>query len=300
MKIWNVFFLLAFVTLDQLYGQNLGHVDSTEISYSKKNERMFRRSLRGRYLHLGFGVTSHKLQDFAVSPLYYKGPLLNAGINYEVQGKDLAWGVFIGGAFGFIYSEQSSTPTMIINPQIQTYYMRKIKMLTGEKIRSYLGAYIMSGGHFRINNGFYNTSASFYDYVTSYGIAGKINSGFSIKEKVFKWNHQGDYKSRFVSIDYQLFIPLIHTYLRPSYAVVANFPSTETNYTPKMKTVSWGTVARLSSQLNFTYYLKNNNAFQFSYKWDAYNINPGFNKEGVSSNTYMVSLMFRLNKKTLE
>ena len=158
----------------------------------------------------------------------------------------------------------------------------------------------MTGGNFRINNGFFNTSASFYDYVTSVGVTGKINSGFSLKEKVFKWNHQGVTKGGFISVDYQLFIPFLHTYLRPKYAVVANFPSTETNYIPEMKTVSWGTVARLSSQFNLTYYLKNNNAFQFTYKWDAYSINPGFNKESVAVNSYMLSLLFRLNKKISE
>jgi hypothetical protein len=300
MKIKITFFFLALLSLRIHYSQGIIVTDTLENSKSKKIGREIRRGNRARYLHVGLGLASSKLQDFAVSPLYYKGPLILGSIIYNVQGDDLAWGVFTSCEFGFVSSKQSRTSTMIINPELILYYMKKSKKLTGAKIRTYLGPYLMTGGNFRFNSGFFNASSTFYDYLTSCGLTAKINSGFNLDERKFTWNQQGENKGRFLALNFQVYIPIVHSYLRPDYAVVSNFPSTETNYLPSMKTASWGEVARLSSQFDVTYYLSNNNAFRFTYKWDAYTIDPGFNKETVSSNTYQVSLLFRLNRKTLE
>jgi hypothetical protein len=293
--------LFSLFVIPQVFSQGFIEVDSLTDKISKKEERKERRALRSRYLQFGFGVSSYKLQDFAVSPLVYKGPLLCGGVNYEVQGQDLNWGIFVEGAFGYLKADYSGAPTMVVNPQITSFYMFNNRKFSGEKVRTYLGGYVMSGGSFRVNNSFFNAGASFYDYLTSYGVTAKLNSGFNLEEKTFKWHNQGSVSSgRFIALDYQLFVPLFHSYLRPDYAVVSNFPSTEATNQPTMKTTSWGTIARLSAEFKLTYYLKNNNAFRFSYKWDAYTVNPGYNKESVANNTYMISLLFRLNKKTAE
>ena len=147
-----IFFML--ISLQRQFAQEITQKDNLHILPSKKAARKTRRSLRARYLEVGLGVTSHKLQDFAVSPLYYKGPLFVGNFNYKVQGDDLAWAIFTNGSLGIITADQSRTPTTIISPQIISYYMRKCKRLTGQKIRTYLGAYLMTGGNFRINNGF--------------------------------------------------------------------------------------------------------------------------------------------------
>ncbi len=295
---------LLFISFWLFYGvcvaQSDTLVQNDTLPKTKKQLKKIVRKNRARYFELGTGITSYKLQDFAVSPLYYKGVLSNTKLDYFVKGDDLEWGIFLNGAFGKIKSPRAGTKTTIINPQLNFHYLRKINKFTGERLRTYIGGYAMYGGNSRINKSFFNTGASFYDVVFSYGLSGKINTGFDFESKSFKWNHQGDTKKQYLAVDFQLFIPLFHSYLRPDYAVISNFPSTETKVLPPMKTVSWGKLARLTTQLDLTYFLKNNNAIRFSYRWDAYSINPGFNREAVSANSYMVSLLFRLNKKILE
>ena len=300
----NIFLYLLLFALSLSVGY--AQLDSTAVlakkveKAKKKSFKKARKANRARYLQLGAGITAYHLQDFAVSPLHYKGILPTFKLSYEVKGDEVIWGAFINGAMGSIKSPRYGLPTKIYNPQIDFHYARKITKLTGKRIKTYLGGYAMYGGNIRINKGFFNTAGSFYDIVNSYGVTAKINSGFSFETKSFQWNNQGEVKKRFLALDFQLFIPLVHSYLRPDYAVVSNFPSTEAKITPSFKTTSWGKIARLTSQFDLTYFLKNNNAIRFSYRWDAYSVNPGFNREAVSRNSYLVSLLFRLNKKILE
>lgn len=294
------FRILLIVFSFSLMGLLSAQVDSLPEVNNNKEAKKSRRKSRARYLHLGFGLSSYHLQDYAVSPLSYKGPLLNGTSGYDVKGEDLIWGVFVQGGVGFLASDYSSTNTMNINTQLTSYYAKKISKLTGDKVKTYLGGYIMSGGNVRVNNGFFNAGANFYDMIISYGITGKVSSGYNFRTKSFGWNNQGETEGRHIALGCQLYVPVFHTYWRPEYAVISNFPSSETSVVPDAQIVSWETLARLTSQLDLTYFLKNNNAFRLSYKWDAYSINPGYNRIAASNNAFLVSMLFRLNKKSLE
>ncbi len=283
---------------------SFSQVDSTKISSdsTSKNtvDKKTRKQNRAKYFNISIGTGSAKTQDFAVSPLLFKGINTGGGLEFLNKGVNSEWSINSLTGISQLNNENSSSPTQQVSTSLNLYYSRHCEHLSGEKFRTYIGIYNTTNANFRINQGYFNT-ALIYDGLSSFGISGKINSRYNFKTKKFGWNNQGkDFNGRFLAIDFQLNIPFFHLYSRPEYATISNFPSTEVSYINKVKTGTWGTVSRLSSRLDLTLFMVNNNGIKLSYYWDVYNINPDYNKVAVSNNSLLITLLLRLNKKTLE
>ena len=273
--------------------------DSTD-TQSSKNDRKQRRIRKATYLNFDLLVGQTKVQDYSVSPLKFKGLDLGLGVGYYNKGEKSEWSINTFGSHSFMSNEKSSSITQFVSGTLNLSYLRKSNKLTGKKLRTYLGLYSLSDINLRINGSYFNTSYVF-DFISSIGISGKLNSGFNFKTNSFTWNHQGkNNDGKYVALDLQVNIPLLHLYNRPGYATVDNFPSTENPSTSQTSASTWGKVARLTSKLDLTWFMKNNNALRMSYFWDAYSINPGYNKLSVANGRLFLTLLFRLNKKTLE
>ncbi len=289
--------IITFLVIVSLHAQNDTIFRDSQIT--QKNKKITR-TQKAKYLNFDLFVGQTSAQDYAVSPLQFKGSNFGAGLCYYNRGKNSEWNVSTLATNSFMKNEYSTSRTQFVSGTINAYYLRSSKRLTGKKIRTYLGGYFMGDGNVRINPSYFNTGY-IYDIISSIGISGKVNSGFDFKTKTFTWNNQGkEGRGKYISLDYQLSIPLIIVYNRPGYATIDNFASTENTNARETTLNTWGKTARLTSKVDLTLFLKNNNALRISYYWDAYSVNPNYNKLAVSNNGFLMTLMFRLNKKILE
>ncbi len=289
--------IITFLITACLHAQ--GDTTLNRIQIKKKNKKSAR-TKKAKYLNFDLFAGQTSAQDYAVSPLKFKGPNFGGGLSYHNRGEHSEWNVNTLASNSFMKNEYSESKTQFIAGTINAYYLRNSQKLTSKKIRTYLGAYILGNGNVRINPSFFNTSY-IYDIMSSIGISGKINSGFNFKTKAFTWNNQGtEDRGQYISLDYQLSIPILQIYNRPGFAPVDNFASTENTNARKTNVSSWDKTARLTSKVDITLFLKNNNTLRISYYWDVYSINPSYNNLAVSNSGFMMTLMFRLNKKTLE
>lgn len=288
---------ITFLVTVSLHAQSDTILKQSQVT--QKNKKISR-TQKAKYLNFELFVGQTNAQDYAVSPLQFKGSNFGAGLCYYNRGEDSEWSVNTLATNSFMKNEYSGSKTQFVSGTINAYYLRNSKKLTGKKIRTYLGGYLLGNGNVRINPSYFNTSY-IYDIISSIGISGKINSGFDFKTKAFTWNNQGtEGREKYISLDYQLSIPLLHIYNRPGYATIDNFASTENTNARETKINTWGKTARLTSKVDLTLFLKNNNALRISYYWDAYSASPNYNKLAVSNTGFLMTLMFRLNKKILE
>ena len=270
-------------------------------SIGQINDTLTRKQIRKNrpnYIILGTGINRAIFRDLATSPLFYKWMIPNFSLGYKKIDfkKETAFGVnYSSGNLSHSIMNSGTNKLWALN--LDFYKLYQIEKLSTEKWNYKLGGTVQFTNNFRINEILENNA---------YGYEGFLNLLFSqkltrdISRKIEKnktiWFFNVHRKPRKRELSYQLNIGLINNYLRNGYAylgqseVINDFKLLDDYKFEIMKGY------RANSVLNYTTYLKNNNALQFSYSWDVFSTgnNNKNNRFEMASHKIQFSLLFNL------
>lgn len=249
----------------------------------------------GPYLGLSGGVDLSRLRDWAVSPLIYKGPLFlgKADLTNEGRKWDITWV-----EFGFGTGEISATRGAIYNSDVNTFYyggsfLRQVWKAKKPALDLRTGLVFHGISNFRQTPAFLN-AASVVESLNTLMLGARLN--WRIKKDFspghflfFKW--RGGLRHYKLSTQFNL--PLLHTAWRPDFSYLDDFSAGDTTV-GRNNDLSLGGL-RLQAKTDFTYYLRNGNAFRFSYWWDVQQSPGELNRLETAHHIGQLSLMVRLN-----
>ena len=264
-----------------------------EDSLSKKQIR----KNRPAYIALGIGLNQNTFRDFATSPLYYSGIIPSYSVGYkksDVKREGLIDLHYTAGSQKYKVVE-NDTKTKFWSLTFNYNKLYQIKKWSNDKWNFKTGGALQITNNFRINELLENNA---------YGYEGFLNILFSNKvtrditrtraiNKSF-WIFHYNRKPRKREISYQLNLGVCNNYVRNGYIylgqsdVVNNFHLLDNYQAGIFKGY------RVNSALNYTLYLKNNNAFQVSYLWDALSTAGKYDRFDMASHRIQFSLLFNL------
>ncbi|OHX68152.1 hypothetical protein [Flammeovirga pacifica] len=241
---------------------------------------------------------STKSQDLAFSPLTYKGNGIGGTVGYLLTSENFEF-LFDGGFdFGILYTDLSgitdSGGNIFYNVPAHMHALWKINPVLSSKKNMHfkVGGAIDFSGNYRGNFSYTNSSLNF-EYISGFGLATQFSwdvfyqsSGKFLRKKdrnlTFVWNFS---------------LPLMGTYIRPSYNTISNF-TTGANFISgegKSNFAFIGDLVQVNSRLEFYYHFHNKNALRFNYVWRYYGVNEG--SSGTSkgaSHRLGIAFMFNL------
>ncbi len=281
------YILLLFFTLPII---SIGQKD-TLVNTSRKNLRKNMPS----YINISAGKSRSSFRDFGTSPLTYKGTPNFIAISRSRQNeqKEFEIGSFYSfGDFKVDYNEHKSTSKL---QSLSIYYSQlyRVKKLSTEKLTTKVGGLFNTTGNLRNNASLQNNALGREIIATLFGsakVSWDISRNQAKSKKILFFNYHLKPKTR--HLDYRLNIGLINSALRNGYAYIGQ--SSVLNDPKVFEGYKYNLFSgfRLSSAVDYTVLLKNNNSLQLSYLWEAYKTGGKFDQLEMASHTIKATLMF--------
>ena len=282
-QILSLFFSVIFLLV---FGQSNDTLSSKQ-----------RRKLRPSYIVLGIGLNNSIYRDFATSPLFYKGiiPAFSLG-KKKIDAKRESF-------FLINYASGKHKYNTAINPDksklwtltLEHCKLYQIPKFSTERLNYKIGVDIQFTNNFRINEKLEN-SAYGYETFLNFSLSQKLTLDVSRKREINKsWkflHYHRKQKRRELSCQFNFGV--LNNNIRNGYIylgqsdVINNFKIYDGYFMHFMQGI------RMSSAINYTIFLKNANAFQFSYFWDALSTGTVDNRFDMSSHKFQFSLLFNL------
>ena len=255
---------------------------------------------RSAYIGITFGTGPSSLRDFATSPLIYTSfPKYLAGsfmrVN-EYKETEIRFSS-ISDSYNIKVGNENSTSDVDI---FNIYYSRlyRFDKIGNDKWHFKLGGLYQLTFDMRNNKAFGNFAQGFDFFSTFFGSVKffKDVSRTSTKNKKFLFiKYKLNPRKR--NLAFRLNIGLINSTYRNAYAYrglsgVLNDPKLFDNYEFNLFSGY-----RMNTELDYTIYLKNKNAIQFSYIWDAYKTGGDFDALEMAIHTFKMSFLFNTNNK---
>ena len=291
-----LFVLIIFSSLGVI-SQDTNYVLKSDTSDTPPLEPVKKLSVHNtkNYLEIGLGVGYSQFRDFATSPLFYSGYPMSLDLAFRIDspkndkhfGLQASYGsltALVNGSYA-----QSSVASATLFYQ-QLYILPQVSK---NKWKFKVGGQINASGNYRYNPSLQNNSEG-VEMVNTLFASGKaaLDVSRSITKKKKCWFMHGVKQPRSRSLDFQLNVGILNNSFRNGYAYidqssVLNDPKTFGDYK-----YSWFTGFRMSSSLRYIIYLKNKNAVQFSYVWDAYTTGGDANRFEFGSHFLKFTLLF--------
>ncbi len=246
----------------------------------------------------GFGISNFR--DFATSPLVYEGLSSYLGISHVRNSEEREIEFRISMAKGN-FSVEVDDETAISSASFYNFYyssLYKINRLNSEKWNFKAGMTFKLSVDYRTNESLQNNAIGIDMFSTLFATA-KVSRDVSrttSKDRKFLWiNYRVDPRKR--TLSYHLNIGVMNTTFRNGYsytgqAQVINDTAIFDGYESKMFSGF-----RIGSELDYTIYLKNKNAVQLSYIWDAAKTGGDLDKFELAHHFFKVTLLFNTNNK---
>jgi hypothetical protein len=255
---------------------------------------------RSAYIGITTGIGFSNFRDFATSPLIYHGipKYISASFirankfretEFRISGSMGAYAISVG-------NETTSSATSFFN----LYYSRLYRMnkISNDKWNIKLGGTYKLTGDLRSNPSLQNNSTGlefFSTFFASVKVTNDISRKVS-KNKKFLWiKYQVNPRKR--SLSYHFNLGVVNSTFRNGYsyngqAGVLNKTGLFDGY--EMHLFSG---FRLSSEFDYTIYLKNKNAIQLSYIWDAAKTGGDLDKFEIAHHVFKITFLFNTNNK---
>jgi len=253
-----------------------------------------------KYYGISFGINRSKFRDFATSPLFYIGTSNQIALSRLKMGNNRETELSLSYDFGSYSANFNETTTFSNVKRVVLNYSQlyRVGLLNSVGINTKVGFLINGSGNLRINGSLQNNALGVDIFVNAMG-AIKITKDISrrvVKEKKFLfWRYKLNEKKR--NLAFRLNLGLINSSYRNGYVYngqseILNDPKSFDDY--EFEIFSG---IRASTSLDYTRYLKNKNAFQFSYIWDAYATSGAVEKFEMAHHTFRLSLLFNTNNR---
>ncbi len=283
--------LLGFLVLSFLGKAEITQ-NQTNNSWFKNEKKVLTKKEKRKqipsYIGIGFGTNNSKFRDFATSPLFYEGGATQISLSYLKMGNSRESEFGFSYDFGTYSSKFNKNTTESAVKRIELYYSRlyKIKLFNSESINTKVGFLLNGNGNLRVNEGLHNNA-------TGVDIFGNLSGSVKIAKDIKLYRN--DERKR--NLAFGLNLGLINSSFRNGYAYSGQAPILNKidifdDY--KFKIFSG---FRAGTKLDYTRYLKNKNAIQFSYIWDAYSTGGNSNKFEMAHHILKLTLFFNTNNK---
>ena len=282
------YFLVFLLSLGSVTGVT---AQSNSTSKGQELSRKELRKLRPAYINVGVGLSAVNFRDFATSPLIYSGAIKTFSVGQmkadALRERELG-AVLTSGRLG-----STDAASNLTRFDLQYAQFFKIGVLSTEKMNTKVGGMINLTTNIRINPSLMNQAFGLEIIPTLFGSV-KLTRDISRKEEK---------RNQFLFIKYKLNakqrnvafrtnIGLFNSSYRNGYSYLGH---TEVLNDPKFfdgyefKAFSG---FRIGTSLDYTRYLKNRNAFQISYVWDALVTGAEYEKFEMAAHTLKFSLLF--------
>jgi hypothetical protein len=269
-----------------------------------KKIRLFDHSDRSNFLLTYAQAGLHKTLDHGVSPLLYKGPIIGGGLGYRSEKSNRIWDVT--GDFGYAITETEATSDFggfqNYHINLDAQYLWNLDYQNTYPVKFYAGFSTNQTLNFRLNENMFNASFG-YDVISGLGVSAFTAKSFNIKGfdiSLFRWFAR--YHPHKVTVEYEIDLPLVFSYIRPTYVVIENFVDGNIDpYDPeRAEMATIGTVFQLKSNLGLSYHLRNQNIIRFGYLWQYYSIDPEYSRVQGATHLFQIQFKFQLNTKSSE
>jgi hypothetical protein len=220
-------------------------------------------------------------RDFATSPLFYWGPSirLSPGGLMLSQKVDMQWNIDFSAAAVIAKAPKSNfaqtiTGALVLSGETYVHYLHNIDIQVNNRFRTKIGGAAMFTSNIRYNSSLGNNGIG-VDNLANLMFAAKFTKDISrLKERVINlYFFKPTLKPVKRDLSFQINAGILNFNHRPGYAYTYEAEINGTETTPVkwlFHNYSWSMNGwRLHTRLNFTRYLPNGNARQWSYVWDA-------------------------------
>jgi len=263
-----------------------------------QNDTLSKKQLRKQrpgYINVGMGIGYSYFRDFATSPLNYAGLPLYFSLAHQKIDKKREFIYSINYERGkYNYANGNSQTFSTVN-SIGTNYSRlyQINALSKNDWNFKAGGMMDVTFDLRVNPYLQNNAMGSELFATLFA-SSKLTKDFSREETKHKkiWFVKYNLQPRERQLSFRLNLALINSTLRNGYAYSGQ--SYLVNDLKFFDEYQFNVFSgyRISSSLDYTYYLKNKNALQFSYVWDAYQTGGDLDKFEMAHHIFKFSLMF--------
>jgi hypothetical protein len=255
---------------------------------------------RPAYLGITLGMCYSGFRDFATSPLTYNGSPLYISLSHlkgdskreSEFGLSYSFGNYIKG-FNHQFAESRVGTTSL-------YYSKLygLHTLSTQQFNIKIGGLIHTTYNSRYNESFVNNEAGrelFINLLGSIEITKDVSRKENKDKKFLFINYRLNQRTR--DLSFRLNLGLINCSYRNGYSYMGNnVDPTEINpYDGYQFKVFSG--YRMSTALDYTIFLKNKNAVQLSYLWDAYKTGGDLDKFEMAHHIFKVTLLFKTNNR---
>lgn len=277
---------------------------SDERSQNSANETTFLskkelRKMRPAYICTGAGFNAINLRDFATSPLVYRGLARTFSLAYlkadDIRETELGFLTSKGNLVSSV--NKYTTLAQIQREDLYFSKLYKISALSGGKFTTKVGGLFNGTFNLRTNSKLQNNAIGI-EIIATFFASIKVTKDISRKEDQHKKFLFVKYtlKEKKRNLAFRLNIGILNNiwrngYIYTNHAAVLNNGKLLSGY----ELYSGG--FRMGTSLDYTTYLKNKNAIQLSYVWDAYQTGSKFDKLELASHSFKISLMFNTNNK---
>jgi len=262
----------------------------TESAIKKENKRP-------AHLDISFGLSYSSFRDFATSPLAYSGRPFYISISHvdmdERRASEIT-GSYSFGTYRNIFNDQTSE-SKVNTISLNYLELFQIKKWSGQKLNLKVGGQFNSTFNLRNNEALFNNSEG-VDIISALFGSVRATIDLSRKEEVDKKFIFIRYKAKkqVRNLSFTMNIGLINSSYRNGFAYTSSsVPINEDDFFVDYE-FNVFTGFRLNSALDYTIFLHNKNAIQFSYLWDAYRTGGHHDNFQMASHTIKCSLLFGL------
>ena len=271
-----------------------GFSQTNETALPEKEKKIMRKK-RPTYLEVSAGINSSNFRDFATSPLFYKGVPKYIGIERMKMDSLRESEIGLTYSFGNYSVTVGDITTQSKVNTVSTYYSKLhcLPKFCNDDWNVKVGGLFHTTGNLRINAALQNNAGGIELFATLFGSV-KVTRDVSrtkVKNKRFIFiKYRLNPRKR--DLAFRLNLGLMNNTYRNGF--VYSGQSGVLNKTKIFDDYQFKVFSgyRMSSSLDYTFYLKNKNAVQLSYIWDAYKTGGDLDKFEMANHILKVSLLF--------
>lgn len=267
-----------------------------ELNLSLKDQRRNRPA----YIGITAGKSYSGFRDFATSPLFYNGSPLYISISHlkaDVK-KESEFGLSLSSGKYFRGYNHQFGLSQVKTKSLYYSQLFRLNPLSSERFNVKIGGLIHTTYNVRYNGSFSNNETGrelFMNLLGSVKITKDVSRKQNKDKKFLFINYRLNQRTR--DLSFNLNLGLINSTYRNGYSYTGNIvdPSGNDPFNGYQFKVFSG--FRMSSALDYTIFLKNKNAIQLSYLWDAYKTGGDLNKFEMAHHTFKVTFLFNTNNR---
>lgn len=263
-----------------------------------QNDTLTKKQLRRQrpaYITVGLGAGYSYFRDFATSPLIYGGVPLNISTSYfktdNIKENELAFNYHMGSYYAYVDNYKGNSLGNVFSLNYSRLY--SIQRFSVNKWHVRAGGLVDASFIVRSNEELGNNSFGAEMFGTLFA-SGKVIRDISREQVKHKklWFIHYTLKPQRRSLSFRLNMAVINTTLRNGYVYAGQSYLVNNLIAFDNYEITQFSGYRMSSCLDYTYYLDNKNGFRLSYVWDAYKTGGSLDKFEMAHHTLKYSILF--------